>query len=140
MAILIGWKREYSIDNGLIDQQHKQLLELANHVLAINDPVAEVAELRDNVKELFHYMEYHFDAEEQFMKEMDYPDLEQHQAIHAQLVHDMNQLLKSARDYAELLQSLKPVMKSWVLKHIQEEDSKIGIFLKEKELAGSQET
>jgi len=132
MAILIGWKQEYCIDNGEIDTQHRRLVQLANKVLAVTDAVGEATEFRQTVKELFRYIEYHFDAEEQFMQEVGYPTLAAHKEIHAQLVRDMNQLLKTSRDYVQLLASLKPVMTSWFLKHIQEEDSKIGVFLKTK--------
>lgn len=134
MASLIGWKHEYSIDGGKIDAQHKHLVELANKVLATSDPVTDVTQLRKTVKDLFQYIEYHFDAEEEFMREVEYPEVEEHHEIHAQLVHDMNHLLKASKDYNQLLAELKPIMTSWVLKHILVEDGKIGKFLKGKEV------
>ncbi len=129
MAILIGWKDYYCIDQGPIDDQHKRLVQLANSVLAITDPLSEEAELRKTVKELFQYMEYHFDAEEQLMQKIAYPELDEHKKIHAGLIHDLNELLKTSRNYHHLLNRLKPVMKNWVLRHIEEEDSKIGAYL-----------
>lgn len=135
MAILIGWKQEYCIDDGEIDAQHKRLVQLANRVLAVTDAVGEATELRQTVKELFQYIEYHFAAEEQFMLAVGYPGLEEQKQLHSQLVHDMNQLLKTSRDYVQLLARLKPVMTRWVLKHIREEDSKIGVFLKAKKVS-----
>ena len=135
MAILIGWKQEYCIDDGKIDAQHKRLVQLANRVLAVTDAVGEATEFRQTVKELFQYIAYHFAAEEQFMQAVGYPGLEEQKQLHSQLVHDMNQLLKTSRDYVQLLASLKPVMTGWVLKHIREEDSKIGVFLKAKKVS-----
>ena len=78
------------IDNGQIDEDHKQLLAIANRVLAMDHPNREAEELRQAIRELYEYVKYHFKNEEAFMRDVNEPDLDSHHEKHRQIIKEMN--------------------------------------------------
>ena len=130
MSVTFQWKSDYTVDGGPIDDEHKQLLELANQVLSFTEPSRQVDEVTDTVKQLFKYMESHFDNEQELMREADYPEYEEHVQAHAKIISDMNDLLKTCSDLDQLVAELKPAMRDWVVQHILDEDKKIAKHLK----------
>ena len=76
------WTLEMQIDNGLIDEDHKQLISIANRVLKLDRPNRDAEELKRLIRELYDYVRYHFAREEGFMYKMGYPELEAHRKKH----------------------------------------------------------
>lgn len=130
MSDKFEWKSDYAVDGGRIDDEHKQLLNLANQVLAFTDPSRQADEVTDTVKQLFKYMEFHFDNEQGLMREAGYPEHEEHAQAHAKIISDMNNLLKTSSNLDQLVVELKPAMRNWVVQHILDEDKKIAKYLK----------
>ncbi|NLG87180.1 MAG: bacteriohemerythrin, partial [Firmicutes bacterium] len=82
---MISWKEEYRVGVALIDEQHKKLFEIANRAYELlkdewrtdkyDNIVAILEELRD-------YALFHFNAEEQLMKEIGYRRFLSHKVQH----------------------------------------------------------
>lgn len=73
--MLPEWDQKYSINNEKIDEQHKKLFELTFKVEEIsNRPIYQV-ELKKIVADFFHYIKIHFQDEENYMAEINYPYL-----------------------------------------------------------------
>ncbi len=126
---MFKWNSDLCIDNGFIDEDHKKLLEIANRVLDLNHPNREAEELKRAIRELYDYVKYHFDREEELMKEIEYPGTESHHLKHEIIVKEMNQYLTSSHHMAEMLSNFRTLMNKWVLYHIMDEDKKLKEFM-----------
>lgn len=120
------------IDNGQIDEDHKQLLAIANRVLAMDHPNREAEELRQAIRELYEYVKYHFKNEEAFMRELNYPDLDSHHEKHRQIIKEMNYTLSHAHHMRDILNNFRELVNVWVIDHIRKEDRKIRKFIQKQ--------
>ena len=81
----ITWDDSYSVNNADIDAQHKKWIEIHNkldHIL-LNGSNNEVSNaVVDTIQAMQEYVNYHFRQEEQYMKEINYPDLVAHRRLH----------------------------------------------------------
>ncbi len=126
MAITLQWSDKYCID-GNIDCEHKRLFELANNVFALVDPKWQMSDLKATVKALYEYMEFHFGNEQRLMRRIEFPEYDQHVAMHKALIVEMNRLMTTSRDLEEMVSKLRHLMVDWLLTHILREDRKIGV-------------
>ncbi|MCF7824693.1 MAG: hemerythrin family protein [Candidatus Marinimicrobia bacterium] len=127
---LFLWDPAYSIDHGVIDDEHKRLLGIARRVLDIETVAGKKEEIKDIVKEFYDYARTHFEHEEKLMAEIQYPLLEKHKKKHAEIVADMNHYLSSDTYLSQLLSDFRVLAIKWVLNHILDEDLQIRDFLK----------
>ncbi len=132
MTTTFQWKEDYRIDGGSIDDEHRQLLALANDVLSIVDPRRQVEEVKEAVKGLYMYMEVHFGNEEKIQQEIGFPDHQRHVQLHKTIVIDMNQLMKNCDDLGDFVVRLRYAMIDWVVQHILDEDTKIRDHMRAK--------
>ena len=81
------WKERYSIGVELIDNQHKELFKRLSHFIQIVQSETNWEDKMDDVKETLDFMKdyviYHFNDEERYQEEINYPDLEVHREAHA---------------------------------------------------------
>lgn len=125
----VEWREEYVIDNGVIDEEHKRLLDMANDVFALIDPEAQKAELIALVKALYCYMESHFEHEETLMQEAEFPQFATHAEKHRRIIAEMNQALRVQKDLNQYAAQLRHLMVDWVVQHIIDEDRKVAPYL-----------
>jgi len=121
-----------SIDDGQIDEDHKQLISIANRVLELNHPNRELEDIKQVIRELYEYVKYHFEREERFMSEQGFPGVDEHKEKHEIIIAEMNQYLTKAHHMGEILSNFRQLVNKWVINHIMEEDKNIKIFLKAK--------
>lgn len=133
MTVLIQWSDEYVIDPRL-DDEHKHLFDLANTVFAIEDPLRQLAQVKDSVHALYEYLQVHFDHEEGVMETNQYPDYGSHVALHRVIIKNMNQLMTRCQSLHQLLSGLRHLMIDWVTVHIMRHDRRIGTHLQSAEV------
>lgn len=126
------WQDAYRIGNEHIDQEHRHLLELANRVVRFRASGERLETVRDAVLALYDYVKTHFAHEEQYMHEIAYPGLPVHRVLHETIIHEMNVMMRESPQLDSLVYKLKRLVKTWVLDHIQEADSQIGEFLRQR--------
>ena len=132
---LIEWSEEYSVGIEEIDNQHQKWISIVNE---LHDSIMEargISSLKELIREMEEYTDFHFSAEEQLMKEKDYPEMEYHLTQHQQF----KQMLKNLEeDFEEegatraLSTSINTYLINWLINHIQKVDVEFGGFLKEK--------
>ena len=125
MSDIIAWRDEYLVGNDTLDEQHKKLFRLAGAIQDIEDPVAQITELREILHQLYEYMKYHFAEEENFMREIGYEDIERHQGLHRELVAALNEIMRSSSDLMQLEMNLVDLMNRWLSEHIAAEDARV---------------
>jgi len=125
----IQWNDELDVGQPLIDEQHRNLFAIANDLIdAINAGKGE-ATLEAIFIRLREYTEYHFKAEEKYMKEIEYPKLGAHAAQHAILLLRVGTLQNMIRNGESISpEGVSIFMRDWITQHIMEEDADIGEF------------
>ncbi len=119
------WSDEYLLGDEIIDNEHKYLFDIANKIIAIKDASGSHAALKEIMFELYEYVKFHFDHEEEIMRTIEYPDMEKHQAIHLGIIRSMNDILEKSQNLGDLDVNLKRLIQGWIVNHVQQQDMKM---------------
>jgi hemerythrin len=120
------WKDEYSVDGGMIDEQHKKLISMIQelHTAMIEGHGDEA--VNSIMDQLASYTEYHFSAEEEFMEQMNYPELESHKDQHVYLTGEVFDVFTAIQDgQRDMAEDVFDFLNGWLINHILETDMKI---------------
>jgi hemerythrin-like metal-binding protein len=125
---LFKWYKKYSIDNEELDNHHKTLFNIMNRLyencLNVDSPDC----IKPIVDEMISYSDYHFSAEEQYMRNIGYKDIEKQISEHRSFTQRALQLRHVVnKDDLELTKELIVFLGNWILHHIMEEDKKISL-------------
>jgi hemerythrin len=130
MTDLLVWKAEYCIGDETIDAEHQNLFHYANEVFKVKMSESKLDTIGPLIHRLYDYMKYHFDHEEAFMVKTNFQEIAYHKEKHAEIITEMNSIIKSSHQITALTDKLAAMMVKWVLKHILEEDIKIKPYLR----------
>jgi hemerythrin-like metal-binding protein len=119
------WKNEYSIGHFQTDNEHKELISLANRVIRFSNSGEDIHKIRDALKALQQYTVIHFRNEEKYMEHLGYQGIVEHKKCHAELIDRLNEVIAENSDVNNLVHGLKRLMVVWVIEHITNEDLKI---------------
>jgi hemerythrin-like metal-binding protein len=133
---LFKWSNRYSVCIESIDEEHKGLFQLLNRLytsLTEGDAQEILAEVID---ELFEYTQKHFRREESLLKQVEYPYLKNHIALHEyfeqSIVRYREQLYS---DPSSLTIDILSFLRDWLIQHIQGVDMDYVPYLKAKNLS-----
>jgi hemerythrin len=129
----ILWKIEYHIHVEHIDTEHKQLFDIAKEALEINSLTNQEKrndELKNIISKLLMYTKIHFANEQRYMKEINYPELDNHIILHKNMIESLTLLIKELNniDLHEIENKLYIFIEEYFLHHIITEDKKIHIW------------
>ena len=126
----IEWKSEFSVGVLEIDEQHRKLLAIINHLHESMKAGNDSGELSRVVDELLNYTRFHFAFEEQLMERVGYPDAPEHRRRHQAMVARVVQFQADAANARALFSmKLMEFLKYWLSKHILETDMAYGDFI-----------
>ena len=122
-----GWKEIYSVGNVEIDKEHKKLFDIAQDAFTQVEETQRNAKIKEVLTELYTYMKTHFKHEEKFMKEMNYPLLEEHKILHHNIIEKINTFIKQLPNMEESIfeKELAKIIDIALVHHIIQEDRKI---------------
>ena len=100
-----------------IDNQHGELIRLANKLNAAFRQGASAEMLARLFDELVLYTQFHFLTEERLMETYDYPDQAAHKKVHANLVEEIGHIKVRMSQGGELM-ALQTI-KDWLTGHIE---------------------
>lgn len=130
---LITWSDELNVNIKIIDQQHKKLIDLLNSLfLSMLEGQAQSL-INKIVDELINYAEYHFETEEKYFEEYEYPGAHSHKIQHS---YYKDEILNFKTDLMHG-KSTVPVdvfnfLKDWLKEHIMNSDKKYSKYLNSK--------
>lgn len=129
---LMTWQPQYAIGVELVDGHHQRLFDLVNGfhdaLLAGEGRAAVDAAL----KALLDYTVYHFNAEEELMASVGYPELGAHKVQHQALLDKTLAMVERYRKgEEELSMPLVHFLKDWLYQHTTTSDRKIGQFIRQ---------
>ena len=133
------WKERYSIGVELIDDQHKELfnrlsrfIQIVQNDIAWEDKLDEVKTTLDFMKD---YVVYHFDDEERYQEEINYPELDIHREAHTRFKEAINNYVKifdQGEFNEDKIKEFSAKLMAWLIMHVGKMDQKIGEYVKEK--------
>jgi hemerythrin len=125
---LMNWYDMYSVNNEEIDNHHKRLFEIFNRLHDVSLGKSKDDSLESLVDELILYADYHFKAEEEYMRATDFKYIDKHIIEHEYFIfkvvdfkNKINNHEYGTANYIILF------LGSWLLHHVIEEDKKIAI-------------
>jgi len=140
--MLLVWKDQFAVDNGVIDHDHKVLIDRINKVLQTLTAQPTAEELLKDFYSLRLHAEFHFKREEHLQALAGFPALAEHAAEHREMLAELDALLEEL----EALPSAAPVLDTrkkkaflyyWFLHHLLDTDQMIKPYL--EKLEGSHE-
>ena len=123
----------YIIGNKIIDSQHEKLFEIFDKLFEAMSLAKDRQIISIILEELLNYSNYHFDAEETIMKEINYPYYDQHKDEHEVFISEVKGLISTYKsgNYDVTVKTLD-FLYYWILNHILASDKKISNFIKNK--------
>jgi hemerythrin len=121
------WSEKFVLGLEGIDEQHRQLAEVFNHLLFLyqsltRDPKSDNVNqepLTDCLNLLYGDLERHFRSEEKLMREVDYPDYQNHALAHLMILAEMkNYCDRFAKNDEELDLGTLNSLKTWLITHM----------------------
>jgi hemerythrin len=124
----IQWSDELAIGIGIIDDQHKKLVErIASFSRAVDS--GDMHRIEDTVNYLVGYAIQHFGAEELIMIRNCYDQFKEHRDEHSwfiKQVFDVHKSLMSERSIPQKqVQELRDMLYRWTVDHIMVKDKRI---------------
>jgi len=130
--VFIPWEERFAIGIPLIDDQHKELLNLAN---SLHETCRQGIEFvpdgfRKATSAAVEYVKVHFSTEEKIMERVGYPKIGEHKAEHHQFVQ---QVLAEIKNFEEgkafVPHRFVAFLKDWTLSHIALMDKKMADYV-----------
>jgi len=120
------WSPEMSVGLPELDEDHRYLIKIINdlsNAVAASGDVKNADVLRQSLRGLQRYAEFHFAREEGVMRACGYEPLGRHQEEHRSFADRMTALSKSFADdesaaAAEINAELLDYLKDWLIHHI----------------------
>jgi hemerythrin-like metal-binding protein len=132
-ACLFAWSDTYSVQIGIIDMQHKNLVNLVNELhqaMGVGQGKEQAGKILSN---LIRYTQVHFKTEENLMESHKYPEYTSHKSEHDRLTKTVLDFQdKFQRNQVGLTVELMDFLKLWLTRHILGSDQKYTPFLNAK--------
>ena len=134
------WTPDLSVGVDIIDDQHKELFDKINMLVAAIKSHTCKYKIGDVMHFLEDYVVFHFGEEEKFMRRFDYPDYRAHRQQHDQFWENLQQIKKQLPKIEggkkpgsyDISVETNQLVVDWILEHIARIDKKLGAYLKDK--------
>jgi hemerythrin len=139
-AEIVKWGPKYEVGIKLIDAQHRELVSLTNELyracIARDDSLGTV--FKEAMSTMVKYVRFHFGAENELMKRIEYPNYLAHTKEHKILI---SKILEAAKDY-EKGNKFAPnhfvrTLKEWIFGHIAVSDQIFAVYVSELKKKGN---
>lgn len=135
------WKDTYKVGVERIDEQHKELFRrISEFLFSIrNERLWEdkLPKVKETLEFMQGYVVIHFDDEEAYQKEINYPELMIHKEIHDQFKCKMSAFSEifNNSDFDEAqVQKFASVLLTWLIKHVARDDKRIADFARTQQM------
>lgn len=130
----IQWNEELSVGVEEIDDQHRQLIDIANALMRAVEQGKSKEILDTILQQLREYTVIHFNKEQQLMEKIRYPGRGEQIEEHTQLKRDVLAFQQKVFRQEDLTsEDVLSFMKEWLLIHILNYDRKLAKYINERE-------
>ncbi|MDR2068710.1 MAG: bacteriohemerythrin [Spirochaetaceae bacterium] len=130
--ILVEWDDRYSVGIPLVDEQHKELVNMTNalYEACLAGDEAARAYFLQAIHGTVDYVKYHFAAEEKILENVRYPDIIEHKRAHESFVKKIFEDVKSFEAGKKFVPNVfVRYLKDWILTHIAVEDKRYAEYI-----------
>jgi hemerythrin len=132
---LIQWDSGFSVEVAEIDKQHQKLFDMINELYDAIGKGRGRNMLGKTFHDLITYAGTHFETEERYFLQFQYPAYEEHLKEHAEFVNKV----VAFRDQFDggsftITVEVAHFLKDWLVLHIQGTDRRYALFFKEQGL------
>jgi len=127
------WRSEYNINNFKIDTEHQKLFSIAREAMLISKLKNDLkinTKLKEIIVKLFNYVALHFSNEEEYMKEISYPELPGHKILHENMLDMLKNLISEINTMPldQIEKTINNFIESCFVDHIIIDDKKIQLW------------
>jgi len=130
---MIEWNDDLTTGNKSIDEQHRELIDRFNGLLAACNHGKGKGEIKSLLQFLGEYVKSHFSMEEALQQRYQYPEYPLHKQEHVGFIRDFknlqNQFDEEGATLALVIQT-NQTMVDWLIRHINATDRKLAVFLR----------
>ena len=116
----IKWNNKYCMGISVIDEEHKKLIGILNKAIDAKELNDNKEELKEVLEEMTEFALEHFETEEAYMKEFNYPEYQHHSeeqyAFFTKTIAYFDRVVNG--DY-HISNELIKYLKQWLVNHIQ---------------------
>lgn len=126
----IEWRDEMNVDNGIIDDDHKFLIQTINAFeVAITKQKTNLI-INQGLKLLKHYTIVHFQREEELQLKSQYLYYDAHVKEHKELIKRLDEIIQQyKKDNNYSSKKLLEFLKDWLISHIINSDLRMKPFI-----------
>jgi hemerythrin-like metal-binding protein len=127
---IIEWDDSYSVNHEEIDNQHKEWIDIYNKMHdSMMSKESSIEQTTEILQAMSNYAQNHFNFEEEYMREINFPDVVEHRRSHK----DFESLIYSySRDIeaGKMVLNTKVIklIRNWLMEHITVEDKKYAVY------------
>jgi len=123
----IQWNDSLTIDEGVIDDDHRYLIDLSNQFIRFGNKFENAAQAKELTNLLKDYALAHFRREEDLQAQIGFPDHEEHKKAHAELEENLSKIKgiideNAGVDLQDVSQQVSLLLRRWLLTHILKHD------------------
>lgn len=124
----IKWSDDLAVEIVDIDADHKHLIAHLDRLFTACHEGQEADLIKHHLLTLYGYTHRHFAHEEDVMRKCRFPEVEEHRALHAELISELDDLIEAfdTEPAFELSEKTLSFLQGWLLQHILVDDKKIG--------------
>lgn len=112
-----------SVNNSRIDYQHKELIDITNKLIQNSKAKVDSEIVGRILSQLLQYVKYHFNEEEELLKEHNYPKLDSHKEEHRRFMQKMAKFTLDVIDgKSSLTEEMINFLVGWLLIHTSVDD------------------
>jgi len=137
--VAMMWKDKYKIGIDEIDKQHEELFgrvsDFNQAIRSDEDWETRVNKVKETMAFMKDYVITHFNEEEAYQEEINYPYLEEHRDAHIKFKESVNNYVKIFEEEGfteEKIQEFGGKLMTWLIMHVGNMDQKIGEYVKSK--------
>lgn len=122
---MIKWTNEYSVNMPELDKEHQFLFSALNDFYEGLKQGASKENLNKLVDNLVHYTQLHFKHEEEIMRSVNFPEIDQHIKEHQEFLEKAMQFSNKFKTGKMIISvEVTNFIKDWIATHILNEDKK----------------
>ncbi len=133
----LKWDKEILTGIKEIDDQHKELFQKINKLIENLEVDGSDENFFNAIDFLKRYAFEHFESEEKYFAEIDYPNKEEHEQEHEEFVQKINDIEEKGKIFGSAIHlsiELNAYLLNWWYIHIKQHDKKLALFMKEKNI------
>ena len=120
----LEWTIDLSVGVEVLDDHHRQIINLINRVAISMFTRSEVGVITSALHDLRNYTNFHFCEEEARLEALDYSDLEDHRRLHRHMIEQVGEMIEMHEVGSRkiIASELHEFLSLWLIRHIRNVD------------------